>query len=398
MDAFVHNFVSAATAEVQRKPKNMFNSHRYITAKKDTDWGGKYELKPNRGANNAHTRGDDALVSKTYRMAHRSLLTPLDTLHSPDGSSATFLVLLFFLLMFLHFYDEIPPVTLAIMATHLTVHKRLWPVFNVKLLDVCMDTLLVWNREQWYRILVAPFYHANDYHLGFTLLSFFVKGTILEEYFGSYIFFLFVVVIAILVNIITIPMSFVFEFYLQDPSFISRCTIGFSGVVFALKVIATLLFPRGMVSSWIELPVLCMLMPKLTCVANFSGIVVGLMVVILIRRITRYQCRGRGSDNDPDFFYWYQEDRGTWPDPLGGLLWPFGRTRRPTVRRPTRQPHFVYDSENTYLIEEGRSPPPTWLELFSGNRVSLPPSPQFIRRVGGRRPAPRRRRCNSCNR
>lgn len=107
---------------------------------------------------------------------------------------------------------------------------------------------------------------------------------------------------------------------------------------------------------------------------------------------------GRGSDNDPDFFYWYQEDRGTWPDPLGGLLWPFGRTRRPTVRRPTRQPHFVYDNENTYLIEEGRSPPPTWLELFSGNRVSLPPSPQFIRRVGGRRPAPRRRRCNSCNR
>ena len=51
----------------------------------------------------------------------------------------------------------------------------------------------------------------------------------LEEYFGSYVFFLLVILTAMLVNLTTIPVSFVLEYYLQDPSHISRCTIGFSG-------------------------------------------------------------------------------------------------------------------------------------------------------------------------
>ena len=61
------------------------------------------------------------------------------------------------------------------MATLVIVHKHWWTVFSVKLLDVCTDTLLVWNREEWYRVFVAPLYHANDYHIFFCLVSFLIK-------------------------------------------------------------------------------------------------------------------------------------------------------------------------------------------------------------------------------
>ena len=51
----------------------------------------------------------------------------------------------------------------------------------------------------------------------------------MEKYFGSKIFILLVFLSAILANIVTIPVSYVFEAYFHDPSYISRCTVGISG-------------------------------------------------------------------------------------------------------------------------------------------------------------------------
>ena len=51
----------------------------------------------------------------------------------------------------------------------------------------------------------------------------------LEEYFGSYVFFVLIVGIAAAANAMTIPVSFACEYLWQDPSYISRCTIGFTG-------------------------------------------------------------------------------------------------------------------------------------------------------------------------
>ena len=55
------------------------------------------------------------------------------------------------------------------------------------------------------------------------------QGMTLEEYFGSYVFFVLVLMIAVATNAMTIPVTFIFEYLWQDPSYISRCTIGFTG-------------------------------------------------------------------------------------------------------------------------------------------------------------------------
>ena len=65
--------------------------------------------------------------------------------------------------------------TLGVMAVLLAAHRRFFDVFDVKLEDVCMNTNLAWKHDQYYRVFVSSFYHGNDYHLAFCLLSFYVK-------------------------------------------------------------------------------------------------------------------------------------------------------------------------------------------------------------------------------
>ena len=57
----------------------------------------------------------------------------------------------------------------------LFIHKTHLSHFGIHLSNVCTDTLLVWHRDEWYRIGTSTFFHANVYHLGYCIASFYNK-------------------------------------------------------------------------------------------------------------------------------------------------------------------------------------------------------------------------------
>ncbi|KAK2152673.1 hypothetical protein NP493_2426g00000 [Ridgeia piscesae] len=55
------------------------------------------------------------------------------------------------------------------------VHKTSASYFKIHLSSFCTDTLLVWHRQEWYRIGTSSVFHANVYHLGYCIISFYTK-------------------------------------------------------------------------------------------------------------------------------------------------------------------------------------------------------------------------------
>ena len=51
---------------------------------------------------------------------------------------------------------------------------------------------------------------------------------------------------------------------------LALCHFVSTGVIFTLKVLTTALYPHGIVTNWLELPIVCMMMPKITSVGKHS--------------------------------------------------------------------------------------------------------------------------------
>lgn len=143
--------------------------------------------------------------------------------------------------------NEILPVTLGVVGLNVLtyfqpsiLHLR-WP----SLAEACVSVQKVWFERQWKRILTAPFFHAGDMHLYFNLASFVWKGISLERKFGSGYFLYMIAVFSVATNLVYLAVNWVLAELLGQWSFVQSCAVGFSGVIFALKVVTTHLQPRG---------------------------------------------------------------------------------------------------------------------------------------------------------
>ena len=72
------------------------------------------------------------------------------------------------------------------------------------------------------------------------MVSFAWKGMKLENRnrYGSFGFIILLCIFAIMTGVIYTLLSHVAAEILEDPSYIQQCSIGFSGILFALKVVA----------------------------------------------------------------------------------------------------------------------------------------------------------------
>ena len=189
--------------------------------------------------------------------------------------------------------NEILPVTLGVVALNVltyfqpsVLHLR-WP----SLAEACVSVQKVWFERQWKRILTAPFFHAGDMHLYFNLASFVWKGISLERKFGSGYFLYMIAVFSVATNLVYLAVNWVLAELLGQWSFVQSCAVGFSGVIFALKVVTTHLQPPGMtrvmgyfpvptrLACWAELILISVLFPHVSFVGHLSGILVGLAFV-----------------------------------------------------------------------------------------------------------------------
>lgn len=180
---------------------------------------------------------------------------------------------------------HIPPITFATILGQAAIFLGFLPFLAYdKIYNLCVLPHRILFNGEWYRLIFASFMHADDMHLYYNMVSFLWKGKRLEKKFGSSYFALLLATFSILTNVILVGMSFILE-----DVYSHQCTIGFSGVIFALKVLTThydanedaWIFGRIPVPSkyacWIELFVIQMFVPNASFLGHLAGIFTGLL-------------------------------------------------------------------------------------------------------------------------
>ena len=139
-------------------------------------------------------------------------------------------------------------------------------------------------------VLLAPFVHGDAWHLYYNMGSFMWKARTLERHFGSKYFAYLLAVFSILTSLVYIALNFLIAEGFDSWSYVRSCAVGFSGVIFALKVVTTSLEPPGMsyifgipipkrLAVWAELVVISVLIPRASFVGHLAGILVGLAYI-----------------------------------------------------------------------------------------------------------------------
>ncbi|KAM6178432.1 rhomboid-related protein 4 [Rhynchocyon petersi] len=180
--------------------------------------------------------------------------------------------------------NNIPPVTLATLA--LNVWLFLNPV--KPLYDSCISVERCYQQKDWQRLLLSPFHHADDWHLYFNMASMLWKGIQLERRLGSRWFAYIIATFSLLTGVVYLLLELSFAAFMNEPDFQKNCAIGFSGVLFALKVLKNHYFPGGFVNvlgfpvpnrwaCWAELVAIHFFTPGSSFAGHLAGILVGLM-------------------------------------------------------------------------------------------------------------------------
>lgn len=187
-------------------------------------------------------------------------------------------------------FDRIPPVTLSFIGINVAVYLRLLNNLPSRG-KACVSAHHVWFSGDWRRLVLATFYHSDDLHLYFNMASFVWKGISLEKRMGSAKFLYILSVFTLLTNTLLVGLDLVLANITEDPSYIYTCAAGFSGVIFALKVLTTYNLPSGVSmvmgmfpvpmkwACWVELILIQLLVPNASFTGHLAGILVGLMYV-----------------------------------------------------------------------------------------------------------------------
>ncbi|XP_023153685.1 rhomboid-related protein 4 [Amphiprion ocellaris] len=180
--------------------------------------------------------------------------------------------------------NNIPPVTLAVLG--LNVYLFLFPA--APLMRACVSVQQAYWFKDWRRLLLSPLHHADDWHLYFNMVSFLWKGTKLERRLGGAWFIYLLSVFSLLTGLVYLVLEAVLTELTQDQSYSMACAVGFSGVLFALKVLNNHYHPGGVTyvygfpvpnhyASWVELILIHITAPGTSFVGHLAGILVGLL-------------------------------------------------------------------------------------------------------------------------
>ncbi|NXA29017.1 RHBL4 protein, partial [Ibidorhyncha struthersii] len=146
--------------------------------------------------------------------------------------------------------QNIPSVTLGVLA--LNIFLFLNPVRPLS--EVCISVREGFYRKNWQRLLLSPVHHADDWHLYYNMISMLWKGIMLEKKLKSIWFAYIIVVFSVLIGVVYMVLEFMLVKILDDPSYEMNCAVGFSGVLFALKVLNNHYNP-GRISSVLGLQI-----------------------------------------------------------------------------------------------------------------------------------------------
>ncbi|XP_058269361.1 rhomboid-related protein 4 isoform X1 [Hemibagrus wyckioides] len=244
--------------------------------------------------------------------------------------------------------DNIPPATLATLG--LNVYLFLFPVKPI--LQTCVSVQQAYWRGDWHRLLLSPFHHVDDWHLYFNMVSFLWKGIKLESRLGTAWFAYLLSVFSLLTGLMYLLLEAGLTELMDDSSFSMQCAVGFSGVLFGLKVVNNHYNPGGVkyimgfpvanrYVCWVELVLIHIMNPGTSFIGHLSGILVGLLYTTGPLRTLMQTCAGfvggHGNYGRPRTYY---NSSG-----YSGYQMPYTTNRRPT------------DGQGSYYRSEPSAPP-----------------------------------------
>ncbi|CAG5124541.1 unnamed protein product [Candidula unifasciata] len=180
--------------------------------------------------------------------------------------------------------DKIPPATLALIVGQTAIFLDMFPKLFPTVDTVCLNPFMVYHNKEWRRLVLGALSHGSDMHLYYNMLSLFYKGSWLEKRFGTVYFVYLISIFTVLTSIVYIGLELLLGNMLS-------CAVGFSGVLFAIKVLTTHYSPNeptrllGFIPVpskhiyWAELLLIQMLVPNASFVGHLAGILVGLAYI-----------------------------------------------------------------------------------------------------------------------
>ena len=176
-----------------------------------------------------------------------------------------------------------PPSTLFLIALQAFIYfsNELSP------LEFCLNPIRdffshnIWSIETSARTILSPFIHADSHHLYYNQISFLAKGVTLERRYGTIGFILIIALLTVLTQLSYILLCL----FLKH----RECGVGFSGVIFALKVLYTFdeegtQLVHGFsvplrFAAWAELIAIHFLVPNSSFYGHLAGIIAGMLFI-----------------------------------------------------------------------------------------------------------------------
>jgi len=207
-------------------------------------------------------------------------------------------------------YERIPLVTLFYITLNIFAFINLQS--SIYLERVCIGVNQFWNSNEYWKLITFQIHHIHDFHLYYNILSFLWKGVNIEKKLKSCYFAYLLAVFTVLTSLVTLSLDALY-FKAFGSSYNQHCAVGFSGVIFALKVLAadTKLYDTANVTfcemsinyvCWLELIVIQILVPQVSLTSNLAGILVGLAYTKGLLKILTVEFQPTGNQGTESKF------------------------------------------------------------------------------------------------
>ncbi|XP_053976389.1 rhomboid-related protein 4-like [Hylaeus anthracinus] len=181
--------------------------------------------------------------------------------------------------------DKIPPATLITIIGQVLLYVGLIQVpWNAE--EVCISAAKVFKYRSWKSFVISNFEHGSDMHLYYNMVSLILKGAYLEPMYGTMNFAFLLGILSLGCSAMYTCLGYSLTQLTGDYGYYTQCAIGFSAVLFALKVIVVCeehdrmhnvggLRVPSKIAVWVELVLIHLLVPQSSFMGHLGGILVG---------------------------------------------------------------------------------------------------------------------------
>eukprot|EP00730_Choanoeca_flexa_P015668 TRINITY_DN7246_c0_g1_i1.p1 TRINITY_DN7246_c0_g1~~TRINITY_DN7246_c0_g1_i1.p1 ORF type:complete len:302 (+),score=38.76 TRINITY_DN7246_c0_g1_i1:122-1027(+) len=188
--------------------------------------------------------------------------------------------------------QHIPPTTLFFLGLNVGVFLDVfapWGFYLPSIQNACLMPAAIVEGHAYERLIWPIILHASDFHLYYNMVSWLHKGRTLEPRLGTERLAGLVVFFGIASNVLYVAIAWALHTFAGYSSSYVSCAVGFSAVLFSIKVVLQDSEPEGSVvpvmgmmvptrwAYWAELGLIQLIAPQSSFLGHLCGILVGLL-------------------------------------------------------------------------------------------------------------------------